>query len=98
MVASSFDKQFGFPDSTLLHSYLISDPARTLLASSKPPATQRQNNHVRAVPGTKENYLPQEANTAGAVSKVSIPLFYVIKGPIVETQITQRWHVQCLIT
>lgn len=71
---------------------------RLLLESSKPQATPGQSSHVRAVPGTKENYWPQEANTAWAESRVSIPLFCVIKGPIVETQITQRWHVWRLIT
>lgn len=66
---------------------------RALPGSSKPQATQGQSSHVTAAPGTKENYLPREANTARAVSRVSIPLFCVVKGPIVETQITQRWHV-----
>lgn len=98
MVTSFPDTQIGSSGLTLLHSYLMADAIRPLLGSSEPQATQGQSGHVRAAPGTKENYLPREANTAQAVSRVSIPLFCVIKGPIVETQITQRWHVQCLIT
>ena len=93
-----FSWQFDFPGSTLLHSCLNSEPAKALPWELKASGHTRAEQPVRVAPGTKENYLPREANTAGAVSTVSIPLFCVIKGPIVEAQITQRWHVQCLIT